>query len=356
MAVGQQRSGASAGHPVKLSCRHIWKLFGENAETFLNGRTQPPDADALNAAGLVGAVRDVGLDVKEGEIFIVMGLSGSGKSTLLRCLSRLIEPTAGEVVFEGRDLLKANEAEMIEIRRHKMGMVFQNFALLPHLTVLDNVAFPLAIQSVAKSQRIARAREVIELVGLKGRELAYPRELSGGQQQRVGIARSLAVGPELWFLDEPFSALDPLIRREMQAELQRLQAVLKKTIIFITHDFDEAIRLADRIAIMKDGAVIQIGTPEELILHPATGYVAEFTRDVQRSKVMSVKSLMQPLNSAHTFIGQVRDTDKIAAIAGRVIESGKAHAVVEADGRLIGEIAPQTILDLLLGRGNGAAP
>jgi glycine betaine/proline transport system ATP-binding protein len=293
--------------------------------------------------------------VPEGEIFIVMGLSGSGKSTLLRCLSRLIEPTAGEVLFEGHDLLKAGEREMIEIRRHKMGMVFQNFALLPHLSVLDNVAFPLAIQGVSKSKRIARAREVIELVGLKGRELSYPRQLSGGQQQRVGIARSLAVGPELWFLDEPFSALDPLIRREMQAELQRLQAVLKKTIVFITHDFDEAIRLADRIAIMKDGALVQVGTPEELILHPATSYVAEFTRDVQRSKVMSVRSLMQPFNSAHTFIGQVRDTDKIGAVAGQIIESGRPVAVVDAEGRLVGEIAPGPILDMLLGRGNGAA-
>ncbi|HWA49994.1 MAG TPA: glycine betaine/L-proline ABC transporter ATP-binding protein, partial [Dongiaceae bacterium] len=275
----------------KLSCKHVWKLFGENADSFLAGRSGEIDSAELAAAGLVGAVRDVTLDIAEGEIFIVMGLSGSGKSTLLRCLSRLIEPTAGQVVFEGRDLLKASEAEMIEIRRHKMGMVFQNFALLPHLNVLDNVAFPLAIQNVAKDKRLARAREVIELVGLKGREHSYPRELSGGQQQRVGIARSLAVGPELWFLDEPFSALDPLIRREMQAELQRLQTMLKKTIIFITHDFDEAIRLADRIAIMKDGAVIQIGTPEELVLNPATDYVAEFTRDVQRAKVMSVKSL-----------------------------------------------------------------
>lgn len=356
MAVTQQRSSASTGHPVKLSCRHVWKLFGPDAETFLKRHGALPDAQALAAAGLVGAVRDVSLDVAEGEIFIVMGLSGSGKSTLLRCLSRLIEPTAGEVLFEGRDLLKAGEREMIDIRRHKMGMVFQNFALLPHLSVLDNVAFPLAIQGVARSKRIERARDVIDLVGLKGRELSFPRELSGGQQQRVGIARSLAVGPELWFLDEPFSALDPLIRREMQAELQRLQAVLKKTIIFITHDFDEAIRLADRIAIMKDGAVIQVGTPEELVLHPATDYVAEFTRDVQRSKVMSVKSLMQPLDSAHTFIGQVRDTDKIGAVAGRIIETGKPFAVVDADGRLVGEIAPQPVLDMLLGRGNGTAP
>jgi glycine betaine/proline transport system ATP-binding protein len=354
MAVQQQRS--DAGHPAKLTCRHVWKLFGPEAETFLKGRNTPPDSEALAAAGLVGAVRDVSIDVAEGEIFIVMGLSGSGKSTLLRCLSRLIEPTAGEVVFEGRDLLKAREREMIEIRRHKMGMVFQNFALLPHLSVLDNVAFPLSIQGVPKSKRIARAREVIELVGLKGRELSYPRELSGGQQQRVGIARSLAVGPELWFLDEPFSALDPLIRREMQAELQRLQGVLRKTIIFITHDFDEAIRLADRIAIMKDGAVIQVGTPEELVLRPATDYVAEFTRDVQRSKVMSVRSLMQPLNSAHTFIGQVvRDTDKIGAVAARIIETGKPFAVVDAESRLVGEIAPEPILDMLLGRGNGSA-
>ena len=250
---------------------------------------------------------------------------------------------------------RPGEREMIDIRRHKMGMVFQNFALLPHLSVLDNVAFPLAIQGIPKAKRLARAHEVIELVGLKGRELSFPRQLSGGQQQRVGIARSLAVGPELWFLDEPFSALDPLIRREMQTELQRLQGVLKKTIIFITHDFDEAIRLADRIAIMKDGAVIQIGTPEELVLHPATDYVAEFTRDVQRSKVMSVRSMMQPLDSAHTLIGQVRDTDKIGAVAGRIIETGKPFAVIDDEGRLVGEIAPGPILDMLLGRGSGAA-
>ena len=338
----------------KLSCKHVWKLFGENAESFLAGRSGPAEGAELAAAGLVGAVRDVTLDIAEGEIFIVMGLSGSGKSTLLRCLARLIEPTAGEVVFEGRDLLKASEAAMIEIRRHKMGMVFQNFALLPHLNVLDNVAFPLAIQNVAKDKRLARAREVIELVGLKGREHSYPRELSGGQQQRVGIARSLAVGPELWFLDEPFSALDPLIRREMQAELQRLQAVLKKTIIFITHDFDEAIRLADRIAIMKDGAVIQTGTPEELVLNPATDYVAEFTRDVQRAKVMSVKSLMQKVNGARDYAGEVKADQKIATVAARVVEAGRPFAVVDAAGALVGEIAPQPILDLLIGRGPGA--
>jgi glycine betaine/proline transport system ATP-binding protein len=212
----------------------------------------------------------------------------------VRCLSRLVEPTAGEIVFNGENLLAANEARMVEIRRHQMGMVFQHFALLPHLDVLGNVAFPLEVQGMARPEREKRARAMIDLVGLSGRERSYPRQLSGGQQQRVGIARSLAVEPELWFLDEPFSALDPLIRREMQDEFIRLQSALKKTIVFITHDFDEAIRLADRIAIMKDGEIVQAGTPEEIVLNPATGYVAEFTRDVAKAKVVKVGSLMKP--------------------------------------------------------------
>ena len=241
---------------------------------------------------------DASLAVSPGEIFVIMGLSGSGKSTLVRCLSRLIEPTAGEVRFDGRDLRRVSDRELIEIRRHRMGMVFQNFALLPHLSVLRNVAFPLEVQGVARPEREARAREMIELVGLKGREANLPRELSGGQQQRVGIARSLAVGPEVWFLDEPFSALDPLIRREMQNEFLRLQAALQKTIVFITHDFDEAIRLADRIAIMRDGRIVQSGTAEELILAPADPYVAAFTRDAPRARILSARAVMRPLDGA----------------------------------------------------------
>src|SRR5689334_12765110 len=233
--------------PVKLACHGVWKVFGHDAETFLRMHNHQPSLEVLQEAHLVAAVRAASLTIREGEIFIIMGLSGSGKSTLLRCLARLIEPTAGTVEFDGRDLLKASEAEMIELRRHKMGMVFQNFALLPHLSVIENVAFPLAVQGIAKAERLKRAQDMVDLVGLRGREGFYPRELSGGQQQRVGIARSLATKPELWFLDEPFSALDPLIRREMQDELVRLQKVLKKTIVFITHDFDEAIRLADQI-------------------------------------------------------------------------------------------------------------
>jgi glycine betaine/proline transport system ATP-binding protein len=335
--------------PVKLSCRNVWKVFGRDAEAFLKSRSATPSIDDLTTAGYLAAVQDVSLDIRAGEIFIVMGLSGSGKSTLLRCLSRLIEPSSGSILLDGKDLLKASEAELIEIRRHKMGMVFQNFALLPHLTVLENVAFPLAIQSKDKAARLKRATEMIDLVGLKGRELAYPRQLSGGQQQRVGIARSLAVNPELWFLDEPFSALDPLIRREMQSELLRLQQVLRKTMVFVTHDFDEAIRLADRIAIMKDGAVIQVGKPEDLVLTPATEYVAEFTRDVHLAKVVSVARAMQPV-SGNGFEQAVTGSAKIQTVAAQVIGGGKPVAVTDAAGQVIGELTPEAVLANLIGR------
>jgi glycine betaine/proline transport system ATP-binding protein len=336
--------------PVKLSCRNLWKVFGANADAFLRARGGKASAAELAEHHLAGAVRAAEIDVHEGEIFIVMGLSGSGKSTLVRCLSRLIEPSFGQVTLDGRDLLKASEAELIEIRRHKMGMVFQHFALLPHLTVLENVAFPLSVQGVDKPQRLKRAMAMIDLVGLKEREHHYPRQLSGGQQQRVGIARSLAVEPEIWFLDEPFSALDPLIRREMQSELMRLQSVLKKTIVFITHDFDEAIRLADRIAIMKDGQIIQIGTPEDLVLKPATDYVAEFTRDVNRAKVMSAQSLMQPAKSAAAHDGKVSARAKIASFAPQIVAAKKPFAVVGEDGGTLGEVTPEAVIDLLAGR------
>jgi glycine betaine/proline transport system ATP-binding protein len=350
-------AGAHDARPVALSCRGIWKIFGPRAAEFLAGRSGTVTPSDLTAANLIGAVRDASLSVKRGEIFIIMGLSGSGKSTLLRCLSRLIEPTAGAVEFEGRDLLKLSEAELIEIRRHKMGMVFQHFALLPHLTVLENVAFPLAVQGIGRKSREDRAREVIELVGLEGREHHYPRELSGGQQQRVGIARSLAVKPDIWFLDEPFSALDPLIRREMQEELMRLQSVLRKTIIFITHDFDEAIRLADRIAIMKDGEIIQSGTPEELVLHPATDYVAEFTRDVQRAKVMSAARLMQPLSGkTEGEAPRIHADTKIAAFAADIVAAGKCFIVMGADNLPIGEITPEAVIGLLAGSEHAGAP
>ncbi|WP_420332353.1 quaternary amine ABC transporter ATP-binding protein [Roseibium sp.] len=333
--------------PVILDCRNVWKLYGAQADTFLNTNSSPSSAD-LEAANLIGAVRAVNVQIRKGEIFVIMGLSGSGKSTLVRCMSRLVESTAGEIRFEGKDLLSASEEELIQIRRKKMGMVFQQFALLPHLTVLENAAFPLDIQGVDKQTREARAREVVELVGLKGREGYFPRELSGGQQQRVGIARSLAAEPEIWFLDEPFSALDPLIRREMQDEFLRLQNILHKTIVFITHDFDEAIRLADRIAVMKDGIIEQVATPEDLVLQPATDYVAEFTRHVSRAKVIRAASVMEPIDG-DSFAGEVSHDAVIETIADPVEAADLPHKVLE-DGKPVGQISRKAVIDVLVGR------
>ncbi|MCF6432302.1 betaine/proline/choline family ABC transporter ATP-binding protein [Leisingera sp. MMG026] len=336
---------------TKLSCRNIWKLYGANAEAFLNGNPSPSGAE-IRKAGIIGAVRDARIDIAEGEIFIIMGLSGSGKSTLVRCLSRLIEPTGGQVLFDGVDLLTASARELIEIRRHKMGMVFQHFALLPHLTVLQNAMFPLTVQAVPKAEAEAKAREVVELVGLKGREDYYPRELSGGQQQRVGIARSLVTEPDLWFLDEPFSALDPLIRREMQDEFLRLQARLHKTIVFITHDFEEAVRLADRIAIMKDGEIIQIATPEELVLNPATDYVAEFTRHIPRSKVLTVGGIMTPGTGGEGT--PVLQSARVSEVAEQIIAADAPRPVSDSSGRIVGSIGRQAVARVLFGTGDAA--
>ena len=337
---------------VKLACRHVWKLFGPHPRRFLEEYDFQPTFQNIRKAGLIGATRDVSLDIYEGEIFIIMGLSGSGKSTLVRNLTRLIEPTAGEILFDGMDLLKADEKTLINIRRKKMGMVFQNFGLLPHRTVLENVAFPLEVQGVARFVREEEAEQMIELVGLKGRENYFPRELSGGEQQRVGIARSLAVEPEIWFLDEPFSALDPLIRAEMQDEFLRLQKVLHKTIVFITHDFDEAIRLADRIAIMKDGEIIQVGTPEELVLNPADAYVSEFTQKVPRAKVVSAATLMTPVNgslNAAASVKPVTGDTKIEALMCRFLDQRTPIPVADETDRIVGEISLQNALRVLLG-------
>ena len=340
------RAGVTEPDPM-LECAGVWKLFGDGAGRFLDARSDTASLEELHAAGLIAAVRDATLRVREGEIFVIMGLSGSGKSTLVRCMSRLIEPTAGRILFNGEDLLAMPEKKLIDLRRHKMGMVFQHFALLPHLNVLGNVAFPLEVQGMARVERERRAMEVIELVGLGGRERYYPRELSGGQQQRVGIARSLAVEPWIWFLDEPFSALDPLIRREMQDEFMRLQSMLRKTIVFITHDFDEAIRLADRIAIMKDGAIIQIGTPEDLVTRPADGYVADFTREIPRAKVLSVRAVMgEPVESP---AGEVRADAKVQEVAMAVAAEDAPFAVLDDGGAVVGSLGRDDVLQVLVG-------
>ena len=277
-----------------------------------------------------------------------MGLSGSGKSTLVRCLSRLIESTHGQIYFENSDLRKMSDKELIDLRRHKMGMVFQNFALLPHMTVFGNVMFPLEIQGSKKDEIKKKALKVIELVGLKGRENYFPKELSGGQQQRVGIARSLAVDPEVWFLDEPFSALDPLIRKEMQDEFLRLQNLLHKTIIFITHDFDEAIKLADRIAIMKDGLIIQVGTPEQLVINPATNYVKEFTNDILRSKVLTASSIMEKISNKTNNYIKINEKSVVESFAADLIDNNKNALVVNDENKEVGIITKEKVIDILI--------
>ncbi|MAE37634.1 MAG: ABC transporter ATP-binding protein [Pelagibacteraceae bacterium] len=331
---------------IKISCKNIWKLYGENPEKFLATNNFNPSTDLIKSEKYIPAVRDANIDVMTGEILVIMGLSGSGKSTLLRCMSKLIEPTHGQVFFEGKDLIKATQKELIEIRRHKMGMVFQHFALLPHRTVLQNVAFPLEVQGIERDKRESRAEEVIKLVGLEGREKYYPRELSGGQQQRVGLARSLAVEPDVWFLDEPFSALDPLIRKEMQNEFLRLQSMLQKTIVFITHDFDEAIRLADRIVIMNEGNIVQVGNAEELITNPANDYVAEFTKDIPRAKLLSVGSIMnkQKVEGAEIKVSQQA---KVSEIAKEILMNNAPAAVTDDNSNVVGSITKQDIVNVL---------
>jgi glycine betaine/proline transport system ATP-binding protein len=336
--------------PAKISCRNLWKVFGTDPRAFMaRYGDAPTDAD-FAAENHIGAVRDVSFDVYPGEILIIMGLSGSGKSTLIRAITRLNDPTSGEILLDCNDLLKATPAELIELRRHKMGMVFQHFGLLPHRTVLSNVAFPLEVRGTGRDEREARAREIIKLVGLEGKENNFPRELSGGQQQRVGIARSLVVDPDIWFLDEPFSALDPLIRREMQDEFLRLQRLLRKTIVFITHDFDEAVRLGDRIGIMKDGRLVQLATPEVMVSQPADNYVREFTRNAPRDRIVTVGSIASRDPIAMNGV-TVRASAKIGDAAASVLSSDKPIAVVDDAGRAIGAIDRSMMIAALYPQG-----
>lgn len=332
-----------------ISCRKVSKIFGPDPIRHLAEVTANPQA---SLAGYVHAVREVDLDIRRGEMLVVMGLSGSGKSTLVRCLSRLIEITGGSVTVEGQDIATLSEPALIDLRRRKMGMVFQSFGLLPNRSVLDNVAFPLEMRGQDRATRYARAREMLDLVGLKGREDYFPRELSGGQQQRVGIARSLAVEPDIWFLDEPFSALDPLIRREMQDEFLRLKGMMNKTIIFITHDFDEALRLADRIAIMKDGRIEQCDTADQIVLHPATDYVAKFTAEIDRARVVHIGSLAQPLTSPASG-DPVFASRTIRDLARQLVSDARSKIpVANAEGAIIGAVLRRDALDVLLGDGH----
>jgi glycine betaine/proline transport system ATP-binding protein len=292
-----RRMHAETQTDATVSCRGLWKVYGPHPERIVGSSDADlPRAELLEKTGCVAAVRDVSFDVAEGEVFVVMGLSGSGKSTLVRMINRLHDPTSGQVFIDGEDVLKLTEERLREIRRQKVSMVFQHFGLLPHRRIADNVAFGLEVRGIEKPERLAKATEVLEIVGLGGWGQHYPDELSGGMQQRVGLARALATDPEIMLFDEPFSALDPLIRRDMQDEVIRLQREVRKTMIFITHDLAEALKLGDRIAIMKDGSFVQVGTPEEVVAHPADDYVADFTRDVPRAHVLTARSIMRPLD------------------------------------------------------------
>ena len=333
-----------------ISCRNAWKLFGPNPQQYLQQMPEGHGYEDIRADGYIAGVKDVSVDVARGEMLVIMGLSGSGKSTLVRCFSRLHDITGGTIEVEGQDIMALPEKELIELRRSKMGMVFQSFGLLPHRTVLDNVAFPLEMRGQDRHARRKRALEVIKLVGLEGREEYFPRELSGGQQQRVGIARSLAIEPDIWFLDEPFSALDPLIRREMQDEFLRLQELLGKTIVFITHDFDEALRLADRIAIMKDGAIEQCDTPDRIVLDPQTEYVRKFTEDVDKAHVVHVGALAGPVNGA-AVEGEPVAGDKTVQQLARILVNDPRDMlpVTDKSGAVVGILERQKALDVLLG-------
>lgn len=334
---------------VVISARNVWKLFGAHPESYLKSMPEGHSFEQIREDGYIAGVKDVSIEVSRGEMLVIMGLSGSGKSTLVRCFSRLHEITGGKIEVEGQDIMALSEKELIDLRRNKMGMVFQSFGLLPHRTVLENVAFPLEMRGQDRHERRARALEVVKLVGLEGREEYFPRELSGGQQQRVGIARSLAIEPDIWFLDEPFSALDPLIRREMQDEFLRLQDMLGKTIVFITHDFDEALRLADRIAIMKDGAVEQCDTPDKIVLNPATEYVRKFTEEIEKSRVVHAGVLVEDGLKAE---GDPVDAGAtILSLARRIVDDKSDAIPVSRNGMVIGAMPRKAALNVLLGDG-----
>ena len=339
-------------NPV-IKCESVFKIFGPNPEKMLEKKSGYVDAKNLQEAGYIVGVNNASFEVAMGEILVVMGLSGSGKSTLLRCISRLTDATSGKIYIDGQDLLTLKNKELIELRRNKMGMVFQSFALLPHKTVLENIAFPLQIKGMKTSDSISKSLEMAKLVGLEGRENYFPRELSGGQQQRVGIARSLAVEPDIWFLDEPFSALDPLIRKEMQDEFLRLQSSLKKTIMFVTHDFDEALKLADRIAIMKDGIIEQLDTPANIVLNPATEYVKKFTQEVPREKVLKIESVMDSKDQDNNLSDFTVSKDSIIeTVAEKILGQEKSVAVVDDDNNNVGIINPAKIIRILFGEKN----
>ena len=290
-----------------IEIKNVWKIFGNNSKEALNAiqNENISKQEALEKYNSVIGVSDVSFNVKTGEIFCVMGLSGSGKSTLVRHINRLLEPTSGQILIDNEDVMKFDSKSLQDLRNKKIGMVFQNFALMPHRSVLDNIAMPLEIRGISKNDRLDAANKILDIVELQGWGNKFAHELSGGMQQRVGLARALAADPDVLLMDEPFSALDPLIRRQLQAEFIKLSKQMKKTTVFITHDLDEAVRVGHRIAIMRDGKVIQIGTPEEIVMKPADSYVADFVKGISRLKIVQAKSIMQPVEKFEKEFGSI---------------------------------------------------
>ncbi len=342
-------SDAAATIPT-ISVKGLWKVFGPAENSIIGTPDVDLTRDQLRAkTGSMIAIRDVSFDVRPGEVFVVMGLSGSGKSTLVRCMTRLIEPTEGEVLLDGEDIRKADARRLRELRRRRFSMVFQHFGLLPHRRVLDNVAYPLEIRGESKATRYERARLMIDLVGLQGHENAYPDQLSGGMQQRVGLARALAVDPEVMFFDEPFSALDPLIRRDMQNEVLRLHHEVGKTMVFITHDLAEALKLGDHIVIMREGRVVQSGRPEELVGAPADDYVADFVRDVPKSHVLTLRWVMRDPTPDDALDGPSFPADTVIRTAVHVAAATDKPIRVLDGGTLVGVVDRAQILTAIAG-------
>jgi glycine betaine/proline transport system ATP-binding protein len=341
-----------SGDPL-IDAAAVWKIFGPQAEKLIG----TPEADLsrrelMAQTGCTIAVRDVSIQVWPGEVFVVMGLSGSGKSTLARTLIRLIEPTAGRITIDGREITDCSTADLRELRRHTVSMVFQHFGLLAHRRVIENVAFGLEVQGMPKNARLVRAREMLNLVGLEDVENQFPDQLSGGMQQRVGLARAFAVDPKLMLYDEPFSALDPLIRRDMQDEVCRLQLETGKTMLFITHDLPEALRLGDRIAIMRDGAIVQLGTPEELVGSPADEYVENFVRDIPRTHVLTLRWIMREPHDGETHDGPALDVRTTVRDAVPVIARSEKPIRAVEDGKVVGIVDRELVLDAIAGAGD----
>ena len=336
-----------------IQIQNVWKIFGNTSQDALDAirNKKISKQEALEKYNSVIGVSNVSFDVKKGEIFCVMGLSGSGKSTLVRHINRLLEPTSGKILINNQDVMQFNKENLQELRNKKIGMVFQNFALMPHRSVLDNIAMPLEIRGVSKNDRLDAANNILNIVELQGWGNKYAHELSGGMQQRVGLARALAADPEFLLMDEPFSALDPLIRRQLQSEFIKLSKQMKKTTVFITHDLDEAVRVGHRIAIMRDGEVVQIGTPEQIVVNPSDEYVADFVKGISRLKVVQAKTIMQSIEEYKKTFGdnlsnneRVNENDILSKLIETSVSEDKPIIVTNNDNLEVGIITQSDLL------------